>query len=267
MTTCARAATVGHRSCGRLVGSRGDDRAEHEPAADAGEEQVGVLAEPTEPGTVGDRPIDHRVVVGERDRALVGTTDRLGHRSQPGPQRCVVIDPRVPADPCLRARGRRRRIVLGQVRPRRHDHRPGPGYRSIGIGRPFRIAEREPHAVVQPAVDAFPDRAAGLDENVGRCDTDVFDSALLQLRTDLLDRRQRQRWLWAAHHQSVRGRPTHEATAGRRRVSAPARARRTLPPCRARSRRPRRTPQVRRPARPGRTGRPPPRCSRPQART
>ena len=62
---------------GGLVVRRGDDRSQDEPAADAGEEQVGVLAVPAETGAVRHGAVDDRVVVGERDGTVVGAPDRL----------------------------------------------------------------------------------------------------------------------------------------------------------------------------------------------
>ena len=73
------------------------------PAPDT--QQVGVLAEPAEPGAVGDLAIDDRVVVGEGDGAVVGGPQPTGHRPQPGPQRGVVVDPGVAGDARLDAGG------------------------------------------------------------------------------------------------------------------------------------------------------------------
>ena len=59
------------RLVGRRVRGRRDHAPEHEPAAGARQQQVGVLAEPAEPGPVGDLAVDDRVVVGEGHGPLV----------------------------------------------------------------------------------------------------------------------------------------------------------------------------------------------------
>ena len=58
------AAAVGHRLVADVQRRVGDDRSQHEPAALPGQEQVGVLAVPAEPGPVGGLAVDEGVVVG-----------------------------------------------------------------------------------------------------------------------------------------------------------------------------------------------------------
>ena len=74
----AGSTTVGDVGGGRLVLGGGDDRAQDEPAADTGEEQIGVLAVPAEAGAVRDRTVDDRVVVGERNGTVIGAPDGTG---------------------------------------------------------------------------------------------------------------------------------------------------------------------------------------------
>ena len=64
----ARPASVAQRRADVVLSGR-DDTAEHEPAAGAGDQDVGVLTEPSDAGEVGDLTVDDGVVVGER-RAL-----------------------------------------------------------------------------------------------------------------------------------------------------------------------------------------------------
>ena len=86
---CTAGTTRTHRrpappGCIRLVGRSGHHRAEDEPAAGPGDEQVGVLAEPPEPAEVGHLAIDDGVVVGEGDRPLAGQSKTPGDLLQAG---------------------------------------------------------------------------------------------------------------------------------------------------------------------------------------
>ena len=69
---------VGDVGGGRLVLGGGDDRTQDEPAADTGEEQIGVLAVPAEAGAVRHSTVDDRVVVGEGNGTVIGAPDGTG---------------------------------------------------------------------------------------------------------------------------------------------------------------------------------------------
>ena len=118
-TSTTRTAPVGDRLADGILRS-GDDRSEHEEAAGAGNQDVGVLAEPSEPAEVGDLTIHDGVVVGERDGPMIGTTDSSDDRTQPRAQRRIVVDPGVPADAGLRTLGPSG-FVDRTVGPRRDD--------------------------------------------------------------------------------------------------------------------------------------------------
>ena len=105
----ARAAPVVDRGRRGLVDGRGDDRTEHEEAPRSGDQDVCVLAVPTESRPVGDGAIDQRIVVGERDRPMPGAPDEECDRAKRAAERCVVIDPGRAAHP--RGHGHRRRKV------------------------------------------------------------------------------------------------------------------------------------------------------------
>ena len=182
-------AAVGDRFADRVLGGR-DDRAEHEKAAGAGQQDVGVLAEPAETAEVGDLAVDDRVVVGECDRTVVGSLDPGDDRAQPGAQWGVVIDPRVSGDPSLGA-GRSFGFVDGPIRSGGDDDAASLFDRPLRVGRAFRVPVGEAHVGVQPGIATFEQCGACPFEHVGRGDAEALDSVLGRDRLDLVPGRKR----------------------------------------------------------------------------
>ena len=146
----ARSAAIGLRRGSSRQGGSGDHATEYEPTAGAGQQDVGVLAEPADAGLVGNLAIDDRVVVGERHRPPAVAAQLTGHCTQTDAQRRVVIGPRVTGHTPLSASGRVG--LLGVVRPRADEHRAGTGDRPARIGRPLRVLVRELQPIVQAGI-------------------------------------------------------------------------------------------------------------------
>jgi hypothetical protein len=249
-------APVGHSSMQRVqvphpsaagpgVGSygRGDDRAEHEPASGARQQEVGVLAVPAEAGAMGDGAVHDRVVIGERHGAVIGPPDAPAHVPQCVSEGRIVVDPRVSPDPSVwpqRSIGLRW-VVLGQVRLGRHDHRSGAGHGSQRVGRSFRVPVGEAHLGMQAGLAPFEKRRPGLVEHLGARHADVGDPALGKKVAHFLDRGDRLR---ASHQAQGRQRTA---------VTGPRPAAR----CRVRTRRDSRTGPDRRAGQPVRRARSP----------
>ena len=138
---------------------------------------------------MGNGAVDDRVVVGEGDRPMVGATDSAAHLTQRGAERCVVIDPGVPADPSVGAGTvvRCRRVVIGEIRLGGDDDRAGPCDGAQRVGRSFRVAVGELHIGVQTRGSPLEQRLTRLDEHLGRRHPDVGDPVLGERRADLVE--------------------------------------------------------------------------------
>ena len=130
---------------------------------------------------------------------MVGTTDAPRDLAEPGAQRRVVVDPRVPRDPGLRARWTLG-LVDRTVRPSADDDRTGTAHGPVGVGRTIGISVGEPHAGVQPGGLAAMELDAGPVEHLGRRDAEMGDAVLFADRDDLVPRRE---WSGPAHSSSV----------------------------------------------------------------
>ena len=119
---------------------------------------------------------------------------------KPGPQRRVVVDPRVPGDARLRA-GRPRRLVVGEVRAGADDDRPGARHGARRIGRAIGVVVREAHAGGQPGGLALVEGGAGSLEHGGRRHAEVLDPVLAGDGAQLVEGRH---GVGAAHAASVR---------------------------------------------------------------
>ena len=135
----------------------GVELTEEEPRAGSAVDQVGVLADPAEPGTLGERFLEHRRTVDEHpvtERAdLCG--DAFGEPLQPLPDQLVVVAAeRVAGDIATRVVLEYRPGLGGWFRPVVHahaDHRVGT---RTQLGRPAALAAMACHPVHR-AVAAF----------------------------------------------------------------------------------------------------------------
>ncbi len=144
--------------------------------------------------------VDDRVVVGEGDCPLAGAAKTPGDRSQPRPQRAIVVDPGVASDSRL-GTGGPRGLLVGEIRPCGDDDRSGARHRSGRIGGAFGVAVGERHASIEtrrPSSDQLSPRPI---EHTRRSNTEMLDAVLARQRPELTERRQR---LMGAHRISVR---------------------------------------------------------------
>ena len=187
----ARSAAVGHRRRARVgSGRRGDDATEHEPTARARQQDVGVLAEPTDAGSIGDLAIDDGVVVGEHHGSPAVAAQLSGDRAQPFAQRHVVVGPCIPSDPSLRARWRGR--LVGVVRACADEHRSRTGNSTLRVGRALWVLVGELQPVVQSGVLAADQLGSGSLEYLGVAHTDVRDVVLRRRSRRVAARTRRQ---------------------------------------------------------------------------
>ena len=197
------AATVVGGAVVPLVARRGDDRAEDEVAASAGQEQVGILAVPTEPRSMGNGPVDDRIIVGKCNGLVPGCTDQFGSGAKSFAERGVVVDPCVAADSSLRTIFGAGLFWVGvsDVRAGGDDDRVGVGDGLARVSRSVGVPVCESHVGMEASGFAFVQCGAGLREDLGGTNANVGDSPLCDVGGDRLNRRQ---WLRHAHHVSVR---------------------------------------------------------------
>ena len=178
-----------------------DDAAEDEPAAGAGQQDVGVLAEPPEPGEVGDLAVDDRVVVGEGD----GAVPRPPAAGGPSPAgRCATARSGRPRRSGRRAPGHppgRGGLAVGEVGAAADDDRPGARHGPVGIGRAVGVAVGEPHPGVETGAAAIVQRLPCPLEHARRRHAEVLDAVLAPDLAQVADGRH---GLGATHGPSVR---------------------------------------------------------------
>ena len=128
---------------------------EEVPAAPSGQQEVGVLAEPAQAGSVG-RPAGRRGGSGRRSTQArwPASTSASATAWRPGEQPLLVVGPHVASDPGDRPGARRLRGRVAVVRAGAGDERPDAGQGALGIGGPLRIAIGELHRAVEPRLAA-----------------------------------------------------------------------------------------------------------------
>ncbi len=197
----ATAAPVLHRMGGGSQRGVGHHRAEDVPAAQPGQEQVGVLPPPPDAGPVGRSPVDQGVVVGQHPSPPPGVLQQHGDRPQPGAEILVVVRPCVSGDPTGGPHDRR--LELGtEVAPRPHHEGPGVGDDPVRLGGPGRVAVGELHPAVQPRGLATHQGGAHLHEGLGGRHLHRVQACVETCRSDGLDVGRRS--LGRAHGQVAR---------------------------------------------------------------
>ena len=172
----ARPATVVDRFSRRWRERRvGDDRAEYEPRAAPGKQEIGVLAEPADPSSMRGSTVDERVVVARHDCIEPGPTEMTGLIGQHSTQRRVVISPGVASNTPGRSGRRRVGRRLG-IRESRHDETARSGNSRRWIRRTVGVAIGEGHPGVKPGVATPSQFDARSDERLSVGDAHSVDA-------------------------------------------------------------------------------------------
>ncbi len=148
----------------------GDHRAEHGPRTEPVDQEQRVLAEPTDPGPLGRRAVDERVVVADHHRSPPVRAEPLGDRLERQAHRRVVVAAGRASDPSERAVRRPAigRWLGGSVAPGAHHERARAGEDPAGVGRALGVPIGELHPAVETAVLPLEQVATGLGKDLGR---------------------------------------------------------------------------------------------------
>ena len=198
-----------HPSCDQGVRRRqrrvGDDRAEDEPAAGAGKQDVGVLAVPTERSAVCSGAIDERVVISEHTRLPTVGDESVGDDAEPDPQVAVFVVGGVartrPCGPSGRAA-----TTAGYARAATINARAPGSARSGSVDRAgLRNVNCMP--ALWPAALRSSMAFRGVVERLRRCHADMVEPGRVARGTQLID-------VGQAEHSAIVARSAHQEDAG-----------------------------------------------------
>jgi hypothetical protein len=156
--------------------SIGDHAAQYKPRSETRKQQQRILPEPTQPGSMGGRPVDQCVVVADDGGTPAVRPQPFRHRRQGQAQGGVVITLGIPGHPGSGALWRLPFIffvicplVFSPVSPGAHHQRASTGKDAPRIGGPFRIPVGELHVALKalPAAIEKVAESFGEDLSVG----------------------------------------------------------------------------------------------------